>query len=96
MFLVDYFLGSLIRTEGHSFSGSVNNVAASLLLTCEYAEISSHASAATPGNREIVSRTIAAVMCEADVPCSVNTAYPPVSYFSLFHRRTTMPIYVYR
>ena len=43
------FLGSLIRTEGHSFSGSVNNVAASLLLTWVNAEISSLASAATPG-----------------------------------------------
>ena len=47
-----------------------------------------------PGQRDIVSRTFAAVMREADAPCSVNTAYPPVSSFTLSPLRTTLPLYV--
>ena len=41
--------------------------------------------------RDIVSRTVAAVMCEADAPCSVNTASPTVSSFTVSPHRTNRP-----
>ena len=37
--------------------------------------------------------TFAAVICDADDPCSVNTAYDPVSSFTISPRNTTRPLY---
>ena len=36
---------------------------------------------------------LAAVICEADDPCSVNTAYDPESSFTMSPRSTTRPLY---
>ena len=52
----------------------VNNVGASSILTWVYADTASAACLAHPGCLEIMSMTFAAVICDADDPCSVNTA----------------------
>ena len=53
-------------------------------------------SAACPahtGILTITSITFAAVICEADDPCSVNTAYATESSFIMSPRSTTRPLY---
>ena len=50
---------------------------------------------AHPGMLEITSRTLAAVMYDAEDPCSVNTAYEPESSFTTTPRSTTRPLYVW-
>ena len=47
-------------------------------------DTASAACPAHPGSRDIMSMTIAAVICDADDPCSVNTAYEPESYDPAF------------
>ena len=37
--------------------------------------------------------SLAAVICVADDPCSVNTAYDPESSFTMSPRSTTLPLY---
>ena len=34
-----------------------------------------------------------AAVCDADDPCSVNTAYDPESSFTMSPRSTTLPLY---
>ena len=46
-----------------------------------YADIASAACPAHTGNLDMISMTFAAVICDADDPCSVNTAFAPVSVF---------------
>ena len=46
-----------------------------------------------PGSLEKMSMTFAAVIWDADHPCSVNTAYEPESYFTMSPRSTTLPLY---
>ena len=41
----------------------------------------------------VMSRSFAAVICDADDPCSVNTAYDPESSFTMSSRSTTQPLY---
>ena len=36
--------------------------------------------------------SLAAVICDADDPCSVNTAYDPESSFTMSPRSTTLPL----
>ena len=43
----------------------------------------------------ITSRTFAAVICDADEPCFVNTAYEPESCFATAPRSTTRPFHVH-
>ena len=45
------------------------------------------------GSRAMTSITFAAVICDADEPCSVNTAYAPESSFTMSPRCTTRPLY---
>ena len=54
---------------------------ASFILTWVFAHTASAACPAHPGSPEIMSMTSAAVICDADDPCSVNTAYDPESSF---------------
>ena len=61
--------------SGHSDLGIFNNFGASSILTWEKADTASAACAAHPGNLDMISMTFAAaVICDADDPCSVNTA----------------------
>ena len=54
-----------------------------------------HACPAHPGMLEITSRTLTAVMYDAEDPCSVNAAYEPESSFTTTPRSTTRPLYVW-
>ena len=56
-------------------------------------DTASAACPAQPGNLEIISMTCAAVICDADDPCSVNTAYDPESSFTISPQSTTRPLY---
>ena len=47
------------------------------------------------GSLEITHRTLAAVLCDAEDPCSVNTAHEPESSFTVSPRCTTRPLYVW-
>ena len=60
--------------SGHSDFGIFHNFEASSILTWVYADTASAACPAQPGNLEMISMTFAAVMCDADDLCSVNTA----------------------
>ena len=60
--------------SGHSDLGIVNNLGASSILTWEQADTASAPCPAQPGNLEMISMTVAAVICDADDPYSVNTA----------------------
>ena len=41
----------------------------------------------------MMSMTPAAVICDADDPCSVNAAYEPESSFTMSSRSTTLLLY---
>ena len=58
-----------------------------------YADIASAACPSQSGSRAITSITFAAVICDADEPCSVNTAQAPESSFTMSPRSTTLPLY---
>ena len=44
----------------------------------------------------MTSITFAAFICDADEPCSVNTAYDPESSFTMSPRSTTLPLYFWK
>ena len=50
-----------------------------LILTCVKEDTASAACPAQPGSLEMISMTFAAVICDAEDPCSVNTAWDPES-----------------
>ena len=82
-----FCFGRRIHTSGHSDYRIFSSCCASYISTWENAD---HASAACPsqsGSRAITSITFAAVICDADKPCSVNTAWAPESSFTMSHRR---------
>ena len=79
--------------SGHSDFGIFNNLGASTILIRVQANTASAACPAHPGSLEITSITTAAVICEADDPCSVNTAYDHESSFTMSPRSTTRPLY---
>ena len=54
--------------------GIFNNVDASSILTWVYAVVASAACPEHPGSLDMISMTFAAVIREAEEPCSVNTA----------------------
>ena len=60
--------------SGHSDFGIFNNLRASSIVTWVSADTASAACPSQPGNLEMISMTFAAVICDADDPCSVNTA----------------------
>ena len=60
-----------------------NNFGASSILTWVQADTASAACPENPGSLHSTSITFAAVICEADKPCSVNTAYAPESSFTM-------------
>ena len=60
--------------SGHSDLGIFNNFGASSILTWVQADTASAACPAHPGNLDMISMTLAAVIGDADDPCSVSTA----------------------
>ena len=46
-----------------------------------------------PGNLEMIYITFAAVICDAEGPCSVDTAQEPESSFTISPQSTTRPLY---
>ena len=77
--ILDHGLGHLCRgrrihMSGHSDFGIFNNLRASSIFTWVEADTASDACPTQPGNLEMISMIFAAVICDADDPCSVNTA----------------------
>ena len=60
--------------SGHSDFRIFNNFGASSILPGYQADTASAACPAHPGSLDMISMTFAAVICDADEPCSVNTA----------------------
>ena len=58
----------------HSDLGILNNFGASYIFTWVQADTASAACPSQSGNLEMISMTFAAVICDADDPCSVITA----------------------
>ena len=79
--------------SGHSDFGIFNNFGASSIFTWEKTDAASAACPAHPGNLDMISMTFAAVISDADDPCSVNTAQNPESSFTMSPRSTTRPLY---
>ena len=63
------------------------------MLTWVQADTALLACPAHPGSLAITSRTFMAAICDADDPCSVNTASDPESSFTASPRSTTRPVY---
>ena len=78
-----------------SASGNLNLLGASSNFARVYADTASLASPAHPGTRDISSHTLAAVMCDAEEPCSVSTAQDPELSFTASPRSTTRPLYLW-
>ena len=74
--------GRQIQMSGHSDFGIFNNLWASSIFTWEKADTASAACPSQPGNLEMISMILAAVIWDAEDPCSVNTAYDPESSFN--------------
>ena len=95
-FILDHDWGHLcrggrIQMSGHSDVGIFNNFGASSILTWVEADTASAACPAHPGNLEMISITSAAVNCDGDDRCSVNTAQEPESSSTTSPRSTTRP-----
>ena len=69
--------GRRIQMSGHSDFGIFNNLGASSIHTRVSADTASAACPAHPGSLEMISMIFATVICDADEPCSVNTALDP-------------------
>ena len=85
--------GRRIQMSGHSDFGIFSNVGASSILTGVSADTASVACPAHLGNLDMMSMTFAAVICDAEDHCSVNTAYDPESSFTMSPRNATLPLY---
>ena len=77
--ILDHDLGRLcrgrrIQMSGHSDLGIFHIFGASSIFTWVLADTASAACPAHPGNLDMISMTFAAVICDADDSCSVNTA----------------------
>ena len=75
--------------SGQSDFGSFSKRGASYIFTWVSADTASAAYPAQSGGLAMTSVTFAAVICDADEPCSVNTAYEP----AMSPRSTTQPLY---
>ena len=71
----------------------LNSDGASSILTWVQTDIASAVCPAHPGSLDIV--TFAAVICDADDPCTVNAAYDPESSFTLSPRSTARPFFFF-
>ena len=96
--ILDHYLGHMcrgrrIQMSGQSDLGIFNNFGASSIFTLVQAGTASAAGPAHPGSLDMISMTFAAVIWDADDPCSVNTASDPESYFTMSPRSTTRPLY---
>ena len=60
--------------SGHSDFGIFNNFGASSIENWVHAETASAACPAHPGSLDMIFMTFPDVICDADEPCSVNTA----------------------
>ena len=81
----------MIQMFGQSSSERWRCSGASFILTCVYAPMASLACPEQLGNLEMTSKTSAAVICDAEAPCSVNTAQFPESSFAISPLNTTRP-----
>ena len=96
--ILDHDVGQLcrgrrIQMSGHSDLGIFNNFEASSIFAWVQADTASAACPAQPGSLKVISVTFAAVICDADDPCSVNTAWNPESSFTISPPSTTRPLY---
>ena len=66
--------GRRIQMSGHSDLGIFKNLWASSIFTWVYADTASPACPSQPGSLEMISMILAAVIWDAEDPCSVNTA----------------------
>ena len=66
--------GRRIQMSGHSDFGIFSNFGSSSILTRVLSDTASAACPTHPGSQDMISMTFAAVICDADDPCSVNTA----------------------
>ena len=85
--------GGRIQMSGHSDFGFFNYLWAFSIFTWVYADTASAACPAHPGSLDMISMTFAAVICDADDPCSVNAAQDPESSFTMSPRCTTRLLY---
>ena len=85
--------GIRIHVSGHSDFGILSSVGESFIFTWVYADIASAACPSQSGILAITSMTFAAVICDADESCSVNTAYAPESSFTISPRGTSRHLY---
>ena len=88
-------LGRRIQIAWHSDADNSNNVGVSSIFTWVWADTALLACPAHPESLEMASRTLAAVMCHAEDPCSVNTAHEPESLFTTSPRSATRPLCVW-
>ena len=84
--------GRRIQISGHSDFENLSNFGTSSIRSWVQADTASAACPAESGNLAVTSITFAAVICDADEPCSVNTAYEPESSFTVSPRSTTRPL----
>ena len=66
--------GRRIQMSGHSDLGIFNHFGASSIFTWVLANTASAACHAHPSSLDMISMILAAVICDADHPCSVITA----------------------
>ena len=63
------------------------------MFTGVYAGTASLVSPAQSSKQEMTSNSLAAVMCDTEDPCQVNTAYEPESSFTTSPRKPTRPFH---
>ena len=84
--------GTLIQIFGQFSSERWWSSGASFILTCVYALTASPACPEQPCNLELTSKPLAAVICDAEAPCSVNTAWFLESSFTISPLNTSRPL----
>ena len=85
--------GGRIQMSGHSDLGIFSNFGNLPFLPGYKTDTASAACPEHPGSLDMISMTFAAVICDADDQCSVNTTQEPDSSFTISPRRTTRPLY---
>ena len=94
--ILDHDLGHLcrgrrIQMSGHSGFGIFSNLGPSSNFTWVHADNANAACLSQSGNFAITFMIFAAVICEADDPCSANTACAPESSLTMSPRSMTLP-----
>ena len=98
--MFDHDLGHLCRGKrlqksGHSDFTILSNLGAPSNFSRVQADTASAACPSQSGGLAMTCITFAAVIWDADDPCSVNTAYDPGSSFTMLPRSTTRPLYLW-